>query len=30
MVCQAGGLMLVETLRVSGLGQGLSEALEAW
>ena len=30
LVCQAGGLMLVETLRVSGLGKGLSEGLQAW
>jgi Transposase DDE domain group 1 len=30
LVCQAGGLMLVETLRVSGLGKGLSEELKAW
>lgn len=30
LVCQAGGLMLVETLRVSGLDRGLSQALERW
>jgi DDE family transposase len=30
LVCQAGGLMLVETLRVSGLGKGLAEALRDW
>ncbi|GAB3970010.1 IS1380 family transposase [Actinoallomurus acanthiterrae] len=30
LVCQAGGLMLVETLRVSGLGKGLSEELKVW
>lgn len=30
IVCQAGGLLLVETLRVSGLDRGLSGALERW
>lgn len=30
LVCQAGGLMLTETLRVSGLDKGLSRALEPW
>jgi Transposase DDE domain group 1 len=30
IVGQAGGLLLVETLRVSGLDQGLSGALEQW
>jgi hypothetical protein len=30
IVCQAGGLLLVETLRVSGLDQGLSGALAGW
>jgi hypothetical protein len=30
IVCQAGGLLLVETLRVTGLGKGLSEALGRW
>ncbi|GAA0354080.1 transposase [Actinoallomurus spadix] len=30
LVCQAGGLMLIETLRVSGMGKGLSEELKAW
>nr|WP_325051942.1 IS1380 family transposase [Actinomadura harenae] len=30
MVCQAGGLLLTETLRVSGLGRGLAGALEPW
>lgn len=30
IVCQAGGLLLVEALRVTGLGQGLSNALEPW
>jgi Transposase DDE domain group 1 len=30
VVCQAGGLPLVETLRVSGLDKALSEALEQW
>src|SRR5256885_16919926 len=30
IVCQAGGLLLAETLRVSGLGDGLSAGLEPW
>ncbi|MFI7644408.1 transposase [Nonomuraea sp. NPDC049400] len=30
IVCQAGGLLLVEALRVSGLAQGLSQALSGW
>jgi hypothetical protein len=30
IVCQAGGLLLMETLRVSGLDQGLSRALSRW
>ncbi|MFI6604740.1 transposase [Nonomuraea sp. NPDC050536] len=30
IVCQAGGLLLVETLRVSGLARGLSQALSGW
>jgi len=30
IMCQAGGLLLVETLRVSGLGRGLSAALSRW
>jgi hypothetical protein len=30
IVCQAGGLLLIEALRVTGLGQGLSEALSRW
>ena len=30
IVCQAGGLLLAETLRVSGLGRGLSAGLERW
>ncbi|MFG1964569.1 hypothetical protein [Nonomuraea sp. NPDC049028] len=29
-VCQAGGLLLVETLRVSGLGREQSQALSGW
>jgi hypothetical protein len=28
IVCQAGGLLLIETLRVTGLDQGLSRGLE--
>lgn len=30
IICQAGGLLLTETLRVSGLGRGLSARLERW
>ncbi|MEV7967380.1 IS1380 family transposase [Sphaerisporangium sp. NPDC088356] len=30
IVCQAGGLLLLETLRVTGLGEGLALALERW
>ncbi|MFL6054529.1 MAG: transposase [Actinoallomurus sp.] len=30
IVGQAGGLMLMETLRVTGLDRGLSRALERW
>ena len=30
IICQAGGLLLIEALRVTGLGQGLSRALERW
>ncbi|SPT60529.1 Uncharacterised protein [Actinomadura madurae] len=30
IVCQAGGLLLMETLRVSGLDRGLSQALSRW
>lgn len=30
MVCQAGGLLLVETLRATGLDKGLSQALARW
>ena len=30
IICQAGGLLLMETLRVSGLDQGLSQALSRW
>jgi hypothetical protein len=30
IACQAGGLLLIEALRVTGLGQGLSRALEPW
>ena len=30
IVCQAGGLLLAETLRVSGLDRGLSVGLEGW
>jgi hypothetical protein len=30
IVGQAGGLLLMETLRVTGLDQGLSRALERW
>lgn len=30
IICQAGGLLLMETLRVSGLDQGLSRALSRW
>lgn len=30
IVCQAGGLLLAETLRVTGLGRGLSQELEPW
>ncbi|WP_214107500.1 transposase, partial [Acrocarpospora catenulata] len=30
ILSQAGGLLLIETLRVSGLGQGLSQALSRW
>jgi hypothetical protein len=30
IVGQAGGLLLMETLRVTGLDQGLSQALERW
>jgi hypothetical protein len=30
IVCQAGGLLLIEALRVTGLGQGLSDALSWW
>jgi hypothetical protein len=30
IACQAGGLLLVETLRVTGLDQALSAALERW
>jgi hypothetical protein len=30
IICQAGGLLLLETLRVTGLGRGLSRALERW
>jgi hypothetical protein len=30
IVCQAGGVVLAETLRVSGLGRDLSAALERW
>ncbi|WP_329430908.1 IS1380 family transposase [Streptosporangium sp. NBC_01495] len=30
MVCQAGGLLLVETLRATGLGKGLSQVLQRW
>lgn len=30
IVCQAGGLLLTESLRVSGLDRGLSRALEPW
>jgi hypothetical protein len=30
IVCQAGGLLLVETLRISGLAGGLSAGLEPW
>lgn len=30
IVCQAGGLLLVETLRATGLDQGLSQALSRW
>jgi Transposase DDE domain group 1 len=30
IVCQAGGLLLLETLRASGLDQGLSAALQRW
>ncbi|GAA0425322.1 IS1380 family transposase [Acrocarpospora corrugata] len=30
LVCQAGGLLLVQTLRVTGLDQGMSQALQRW
>jgi hypothetical protein len=30
IICQAGGLLLLETLRATGLDRGLSRALEAW
>jgi DDE family transposase len=30
LVCQAGGLLLVEALRVTGLDRGLSQALSRW
>ena len=30
MVSQAGGVLLTQTLRVTGLGRGLSAALERW
>jgi hypothetical protein len=30
VVCQAGGLLLTETLRVSGLDRALSAGLEIW
>ena len=30
VVCQAGGLLLAQMLRVSGLDRGLSAGLEAW
>jgi hypothetical protein len=30
IVCQAGGLLLLETLRVTGLDRGLSKALGRW
>ena len=30
VVSQAGGLLLTETVRVSGIGAGLSDALEPW
>ncbi|WP_028281287.1 hypothetical protein [Arthrobacter sp. H5] len=30
VVSQAGGLILAETVRVSGIGAGLSAGLEAW
>lgn len=30
IVCQAGGLLLVEALRVTGLDRGLSEVLQRW
>ena len=30
IVCQAGGLLLMQALRVTGLGGGLDAALERW
>ena len=30
IISQAGGLLLAQTLRVTGLGRGLSQALEQW
>ncbi|WP_214111419.1 IS1380 family transposase [Acrocarpospora catenulata] len=30
LVCQAGGLLLIETLRATGLDQGMSQALQRW
>ena len=30
IICQAGGLLLMETLRLSGLDQGLSQSLARW
>jgi Transposase DDE domain group 1 len=30
IICQAGGLLLMETLRLSGLDRGLSRALSRW
>jgi hypothetical protein len=30
MVCMAGGLLLVQTLRLTGLDRGLSAALGRW
>jgi hypothetical protein len=30
LVCQAGGLLLVQTLRLAGLDRGLSAALGRW
>src|SRR5262249_57493241 len=30
IVCQAGGVLLVQTLRLTGLDQGLSAALGRW